>query len=170
MGASLHHGGNALAPALIKDSGVSHPQNGAALEHRVVLFRLPDAPCLLYRVDLQALVGRARAAVQLLDAVKPALLIRRVPPHRERLGETEIITPVNFPMLRDGKRRNDMGPALVLIVGRVVPPLGEHLPLKAVPAAVEQGLLFPLPAGWPEPPDNPGRFPAGPGYRTRWTG
>ena len=81
MGASLHHGGNALAPALIKDGGVGHPQNGAALEHRVVLLCLPDPPCLFHRIDAQALVGAARAAVQLLDAVKPALLIRRVPPH-----------------------------------------------------------------------------------------
>ena len=142
MGASLHHGGNALAPALIKDGRVGHPQNGAALEHRVVLLCLPDPPCLLHRVDAQALVGATRAAVQLLDAVKPALLIRRVPPHRERLRETEIVPPVDLPVSGDGKGRNDMGPALVLIMPRVVPPLGEHLPRKAVPAAIEQGLLF----------------------------
>ena len=37
-----------------------------------------------------------------------------------------------------------MGPALILIVRRVVAPLGEHLPGKAVPAAVEQRLLFRL--------------------------
>ena len=142
MGASLHHGGNALAPALIKDGGVGHPQNGVALEHRVVLLCLPDPPCLFHRIDAQALVGAARTAVQLLDAVKPALLIRRVPPHRERLRETEIVPPVDLPVSGDGKGRNDMGPALVLIMPRVVPPLGEHLPAEAVPAAIEQGLLF----------------------------
>ena len=35
-----------------------------------------------------------------------------------------------------------MGPALVLIMGWVVAPLGKHLPGKAVPAAIEQRLLF----------------------------
>ena len=35
-----------------------------------------------------------------------------------------------------------MSPALILIMRRVVAPFGEHLPGKAVPAAVEQRLLF----------------------------
>ena len=142
IGRPLHHRRDALAPALVKDGRVRDALNDPPPEQRVVLLHFPDLSCLLHRVDAQALVGASGAAVQFLDAVEPPLFVRRVPSHRERLGEAEIVAPVNFPVLRDGKRRNDMGPALILIVGRVVPPLGEHLPLKAVPAAVEQGLLF----------------------------
>ena len=47
-------------------------------------------------------------------------------------------------MLRDGERFDDVGPALVFVVVRVVPPLGEHLPRKTVPVSVEQCLLFGL--------------------------
>nr|DAG91460.1 MAG TPA: hypothetical protein [Herelleviridae sp.] len=37
-----------------------------------------------------------------------------------------------------------MGPPLVLVVRRVVAPLGKYLPAKAVPAAVQKRLLFGL--------------------------
>ena len=140
----LHHGGDALAPALVEDGRVGDALNDSAPEHRVVLLGLPDAPCLLHRVDAQAIVGASGAAVQLLDAVEPPFLVRRVPPHREGLRKAEIVAPVDLPVLRDGERRDDVGPALVFVVVRVVPPLGEHLPRKAVPAAVEQRLLFGL--------------------------
>ncbi len=77
----LHHG-NALALALVEDSRVGHAQNGAAPEHGVVLFGFPDHPRLL-QGQPDALVGGPGAAVQLPDAVKPALFVRRIPPHEK---------------------------------------------------------------------------------------
>ena len=69
MRAALHHGRNALAPALVEDGGVCHPVDHPAPQQRVVLLGLPDALGLLHRVDAQTLVGASGAAVQLLDAV-----------------------------------------------------------------------------------------------------
>ena len=117
---------------------MDHP----AAQKRVVLLCLPDAPGLFHRVDAQALVRPAGAAVQLLDAVQPPLLVRCVPPHRERLGKAKVEPAVDLPVFRDGERCDHMGPALVFVAGRVVAPFGKHLPGKAVPAAVEQRLLF----------------------------
>ena len=73
MRAALHHGRNALAPALVKDGGVCHSVDHPAPQQRVVLLSFPDALGLLYRVNAQALVGAAGAAVQFLDAVQPPL-------------------------------------------------------------------------------------------------
>ena len=136
------HGSNALALALVEDGRVGHAQNGAAPEHGIVLFCFPDHPRLLHRVSLDALVGGPGAAVQLPDAVKPALFVRRIPPHGKGLRVAEIVPPPDLPVSRDAERADHMCPPLVVVVGRVVLPLGEHLPGKAVPIAVEQGFLL----------------------------
>ena len=138
------HGGNALALALVEDRRVGHALDVSAPQHRVVFLRLFDHPRLLHRVDFRALVGRPGAAVQLLDAVQPALFVRRVPSHRKRLCIAKIVPAPDLPVRRDAERRDDVGPALILIVGRVVAPFGEHLPAKAVPAAVQKRLLLRL--------------------------
>ena len=138
------HVRDALAPALVEDGRVGHAQDDPAFQQRVVLLRFPDHPCLFHRVLSQALVGCAGAAVKLLDPVEPPALVRCIPPHRKRLRETEVVSPPDLPVLRDGERFDDVGPALVLVVVRVVPPLGEHLPRKAVPVSVEQRLLLGL--------------------------
>ena len=142
--AFLLHVRDALAPALVEDGRVGHAQDDPAFQQRVVLLRFPDHPCLFHRVLSQALVGCAGAAVKLLDAVEPPALVRCIPPHRKRLRETKVVSPPDLPVLRDGERFDDVGPALVFIVVRVVPPLGEHLSRKAVPVSVEQCLLLGL--------------------------
>ena len=83
--AFLLHIRDAFAPALVEDGRVGDACDHPPPEHRVVLLGLPDAPGLFHRVEVRSLVGSARAAVKLLDAVEPPLLVRRVPPHRERL-------------------------------------------------------------------------------------
>ena len=144
MRSPLHHGRDALAPALVKDGRVRHSQDHPPFQQRVVLLCLPDAPCLLHRVDAQPLVGPPRAAVQLLDAVQPPFFVRRVPPYGEGLRVAEIVSPPDLPVPRDAERLYHVGPPLVFVVVRVVPPFGEHLPRKTVPAAVQQGLFFRL--------------------------
>ena len=131
-------------PALVEDGRVGHAQDDPAFQQRVIFLCLPDHPCLFHRVLSQALVGCAGATVKLLDTVEPPALVRCIPPHRKRLRETEVVSPPYLPVFRDGKRFDDVGPALVLVMVRVVPPLGEHLPRKAVPVSVEQRLLFSL--------------------------
>ena len=138
------HPGNALALALVEDGRVRHALDHPVFQHRVVLFRFPYAPGLLHRVDLQAFVRRTVAAVQLLDAVQPALFVRCVPPHREGPRVAKIVPAPDLPVHRNAKRLDDVGPPLVLVVGRVVPPFGEHLAAEAVPAAIEQRLLLRL--------------------------
>ena len=98
-------------------------------QHGVVLLRLPDAPGLFHRVNAQALVGAAGAAVQLLDAVEPPLFIGRIPPTENGL-ETRNRTPGRSASAWEWQWGDHMGPALILIVGRVIAPLGEHLPEK----------------------------------------
>ena len=49
MRAALHHGRNALAPALVKDGGVCHSVDHPAPQQRVVLLGFPDALGLLHR-------------------------------------------------------------------------------------------------------------------------
>nr|DAL39790.1 MAG TPA_asm: hypothetical protein [Caudoviricetes sp.] len=136
------HLGNALTLTLVEDGRVGHPQNHPPFQQRVVLLCLSDAPCLLHRVDFQALVGRPGAAVQLLDAVQPSFFVRCVPPHGKRLRVAEIVPPPDLPVPRDAEGLYHVGPPLVVVVGRVVPPFGEHLAGKAVPVAVKQRLLF----------------------------
>ena len=136
------HLGNALALALVEDGRVRHALDHPAFQHRVVLFRFPYAPGLLHRVDLQAFVRRTIAAVQLLDPVQPAILVRCIPPHREGPRVAKVVPAPDLPVRRNAKRLDDMGPPLVLVVGRVVPPLGEHLAAEAVPVTVEQRLLL----------------------------
>ena len=135
--AFLLHGRNAFAPALVEDGRVCHSGNDPPSQHRVVLLRLPDHPGLFHRVHLRSLVGGPGAAVQFLDPVEPPFLVRRVPPHRERLRIAEVVPAPDAPVDRDAERMDHVGPPLVVVVLRVVPPFGEHLPRKTVPVAVE---------------------------------
>ena len=47
--AALHHSGNALAAALIKDGRIGNAVDHPAPQQRVVLLCLPDAPGLFHR-------------------------------------------------------------------------------------------------------------------------
>ncbi len=69
-----------LSPRLSsKMAGSATPWITLPPQQRVVLLGFPDALGLLHRVDPQALVGAAGAAVQLLDPVQPPFLVHRVP-------------------------------------------------------------------------------------------
>ena len=142
VGTALHHGGDALPLALVEDCRVRHAADRPPPQHRVVLFRLAYLLCLRRRVHLHAFIRLPGAPVQLLDPVDAPLLVHRVPPHRERLGKAEVVSPPDAPVCRYGERVYYMRPPLVLIVCWVVPPFGEHLPRKAVPTAIQQRLLF----------------------------
>ena len=136
----LHHG-DALALTLVEDGRIGHAGDDAAPQLGVVLFHLADHPRLFHRVRHRAHV-RPLAAVQFPDAVQPPFLVGRIPAHRERLRVAEIVPAPDAPMGRDAERMDHMGPSLVVVVLGVVPPLGEHLPRKAVPVAVEQGFFL----------------------------
>ena len=85
---------------------------------------------------VQAYAHVVRPAVILANMVNAPLRVGGKPAHGKGLGITKVKAAVNAPVGGDGKGRDDVGIAAVGIVGGVVFPLAEYLPVETVPTAV----------------------------------
>ena len=96
-----------------------------------------DLRKLLVRVPLDALVRCLRASVKLQNAIDHAVIVDRPPRTGKRLAVAKVIAPANRPPVRDLKRLNDMRPAPVFVVFRIVPEVLKELPFVDVPPAIQ---------------------------------
>ena len=99
-----------------------------------------DLRKLLVRVPLDALVRCLRASVKLQNAIDHAVIVDRPPRAGKRLAVAKVIAPADRPSVRDLKRLDDMRPAPVLVMLRVVPEVLEELSFIDVPSAIQPRL------------------------------
>ena len=116
---------------------VGNTQYAPPSQVRLLLFEVRNRLKLFVGIPMQTLVGLSRAAVQLRDAVHAPVVIHRPPAAGERLGVPEVVASVHVPLPRHVKGFDHVGPPPVLIVGRVVGELLEHLPRQHVPLALQ---------------------------------
>ena len=142
IGRPLHHSGHAFAPAFVKNAGVCNPDDLSSPELFILLLNPVNLGGNLGRMHSQTHVGCTGAAVIFPDVVQSPVRVSGKPAHGKGPGITEVKASINAPVGGNGKRVNDMGPAVILIVGGIVAPFGKHLPVKGIPAAIQQCTSF----------------------------